>query len=359
MSIPIEYIRTETRNTDFIYQELQNETLNVDRSFQRRLVWQLKDKIRLIETMLLGYTIPELYFAEMPLEPSKGKRKYSIVDGQQRIDAVYEFLTNKYALDEKFIDYKEASYKNKKFEDLSELDQTKIWDYLFSIRFISSKVTQEEIIVMFDRLNSTSYALSPQELRHARFNGLFHNLALKLANNDFWEEYCFFSGNQGRRMIDVEFISQILIFFRFGIEEEIGQESINRAYKLYDESYSEYDEDKNMFLNLIDILKHIIIQSDEDKSVLRVLRRTTHLYTVLVFLYYVIYKYRKVNDCLVADLIRFIKAYDNDDYKLSVFEGQEDKLTLIDEYKETSKEGTKSKYGRMNRLKILKLFLNV
>lgn len=356
MSIPVEYIRTETRNTKTINDEFKNDRLIIDRSFQRRYVWVPKDKVRLIETILLGYTIPEVYFWEIGTEPTTGETKYSVVDGQQRLGALNDFLSNNFVLSEKLLDYNDVSYKNKSFDELTDDEKKKIWNYPFSVRFINEKVNKEDIVTMFDRLNSTSYALTPQELRNAKFNGLFHSLSLELAEEKFWDEHSFFSGNQGRRMVDVEFMSQILIYFRFGLEEDIKQENINKAYKLYDEEYKELEQDKNEFLSLIDNLKSIINLSDKDKKVMRFLKKTTHLYSILILFSQIKAKNIAVSEILLQKLIKFIKAYEDDSAKTLC---SKEESALIDNYKEVSQEGTKSRQGRIERVKILKKFLEI
>ena len=66
--------------------------LIVDDTYQRRSVWSEKDKIRLIETILLNLIIPELFFWKAETDPETGISITHIVDGQQRIKAIYSFI---------------------------------------------------------------------------------------------------------------------------------------------------------------------------------------------------------------------------------------------------------------------------
>ena len=64
--------------------------LNPD--FQRNLVWDRKQKSRLIESILLRIPLPMFYFSE------DKDGKLIVVDGLQRINTIYEFMNNKFAL---------------------------------------------------------------------------------------------------------------------------------------------------------------------------------------------------------------------------------------------------------------------
>ena len=72
--------------------------LIVDDTYQRRSVWSEKDKVRLIETILLQLVIPELFFWKADTDPETGISTTHIVDGQQRIKAIYSFINNEFKL---------------------------------------------------------------------------------------------------------------------------------------------------------------------------------------------------------------------------------------------------------------------
>ena len=66
--------------------------LVVDYSYQRRAVWGEKDWIRLVETILLNLVVPSVYFWNSETDPETGKAILHIVDGQQRITAIQNFV---------------------------------------------------------------------------------------------------------------------------------------------------------------------------------------------------------------------------------------------------------------------------
>ena len=75
------FIKIQPQTVSWLNQEMINNKLFVDNSFQRRYVWVLKDKVKLIETILLGFTIPEIYLWEVDIDEVSGSIKRSIVDG--------------------------------------------------------------------------------------------------------------------------------------------------------------------------------------------------------------------------------------------------------------------------------------
>ena len=56
------------------------DKLHVNRRYQRKLVWTLKEKQKLIESILKKYPIPAILIAEREQEPGT----YEIIDGLQR-----------------------------------------------------------------------------------------------------------------------------------------------------------------------------------------------------------------------------------------------------------------------------------
>jgi len=91
-------IHTERPSVTAIVAKMRTKEYFVDDSFQRRLVWTEKQKIRLIETILINYPMPEIYLWQQPSDPTTGNQSFSVVDGQQRLTAITAFVSNEFAL---------------------------------------------------------------------------------------------------------------------------------------------------------------------------------------------------------------------------------------------------------------------
>lgn len=333
-------IQNDNKQIKWIKDEFEKENLFVDNSFQRRYVWLKKHQIHLIETILLGYVIPEIYIWGVGTNPDTGDTKYSIVDGQQRIGAIVNFINDKYSLTKNYLSNENASYAGKKFSQLGPEDKKNIWGYALSCRIIPENVTREDITAIFLRLNSTDKSLNPQELRNAEYNGLFLKNALAIANLDFWNKHNVFNADSLRRMGDVEFISSILIFLRKGIESEITQEAINQTYDLYNEQYDEAESDKQLFTRILECLE-LISEKDQTGNIETFFQKKTHLYTLIISIYKFVRNDRSMTEKQMENLIAFYKQY------------EQSHETFAEEYKTLLQSGTRTKQNRLKRVTIL------
>ena len=156
-----------TRNTmkiTAIYNGFKDGTLVVGRTYQRKTVWGVKDNIRLIETILLKLIIPEIFLWDFDTDPNNGQTITHIVDGQQRINAIFDFIAGKYKLQKKYLTDNEIidRYGDKCFEDLDDNTKKSIWSYEMSIIYLDKDFSIEEVRKMFYRLNLTDYNLNEQ-----------------------------------------------------------------------------------------------------------------------------------------------------------------------------------------------------
>jgi hypothetical protein len=262
----IELIDIQPQTTKWLYDLNQKGLLEVDNSFQRNYVWTIKNQIQLIESILIGYPIPEIYLWNTGTDENTGDTKYSIIDGQQRCGAVFQFIANTYKLKESNLNDnnpKKNLIKDRFFKDLDIEDKKAIWSYIFSIRVVRNQVERLSIVNMFLRLNSNNMTLNPQELRNAEFEGEFMNIASELSELEFWDDNKLFGIADRRRMRDISFISTLLVFLKKGIDEDIANDNLNQIYDLYNDDYPEKESDITKFkLIIFEINK--IIQGNEE-----------------------------------------------------------------------------------------------
>lgn len=136
--------------------------LILDSDFQRNLVWKKKQKIELIESVLMGIPLPIFYFNE---------DRYGnliVVDGRQRLNSLFEFIDNKFELKNLKVLKKYNGYK---FEDLKESLKTKIEDYQIQAHVILPPTDDQVKFHIFDRVNRAGTQLNKQEIRNALYQG--------------------------------------------------------------------------------------------------------------------------------------------------------------------------------------------
>ena len=199
--------------------------------YQRKPVWSLRHKVYFIDTILRKLPIPKLYLYQQSIQSKRGiKTKYSVVDGQQRIRTILEYLDGKFEYSrryhpkpDEFIDF----YEDKTFQDLPSSIQQDFLRYPLPVEMIT-KATKDKIQNMYIRLNLSTVKLTPQEIRNAMFTGDFKKLAYSLAEDKFWLENKIVSQIDIRRMRDAEYVSEILMAMLWGPHDK--KKKLNDCY---------------------------------------------------------------------------------------------------------------------------------
>lgn len=347
----IEQIDIQPQNSKWLFDLDRNGLLIIDDSFQRNYVWLKKHQIKLIESILLGSPIPEIYIWNVGTDSETGDTKYSIIDGQQRTGALFQYIKNDYALTANSLDNESLIFekiKGKKFQELDTEYKQAIWSYIFSIRLVRNNVSRIEIVNMFLRLNSHNMTLNPEELRNAQFEGEFITLASELSELEFWDDNKIFGLSDRRRMKDITFVSNLLIFQRSGLDEEITFSNVNRIYDLYNEKYDEKDLDRRNFIATLEIINNLIHGVELRQAFFG---SKVHLYTAFTYFYKYILLNKKVSNGVLTSYINFIENYNNEVELKKIFDSHQE---IIAEYKTITKEGTNKKSNRRRRLEIIK-----
>jgi hypothetical protein len=195
---------------------IDREKIEIRADFQRQYVWKNKAliKSRLIESVLLGVPIPEIYVAELP------NGREVVIDGQQRLLTFHGFKNNQFALKGltvlkelngyrfKDLSNKEDPYLKKLIEAVGDL-QDKFLDRSIRITKILKESHSDIKFEIFERLNRGSVKLNDQELRNCIFRGNFNDLLKELSSNkDFLKRQGLEENHE--RMLDRE---RILRFF--------------------------------------------------------------------------------------------------------------------------------------------------
>ena len=202
--------RRNTKTIQEINRDFTEGKLFADPSYQRRKVWNDQDKVRLIETILMELVMPEVFFWTTDRDPDTGLASTHIVDGQQRINAIVDFISGEFSLNERYLmnDQIKQCCGKKNFRQLDESYKNKIWEYPISIVEIDTECTMADIKELFYRLNLTNYNLNQQEKRNSK-DSAFGDKCEALSTYDFWEKTKLFSSADAKRMRDVEYCCSI------------------------------------------------------------------------------------------------------------------------------------------------------
>jgi hypothetical protein len=171
-----------------IYNWFREGKLFVNRRYQRKLVWSLEEKQKLIESILKKYPIPAILIAERETEGGT----YEIIDGLQRLHAIVSFIETSFStLDDKYFNLelfptaKSLSESgvfvaNVSTNKLVQKEVSKILDYSLALS-VMRNATEDQINDVFDRINTYGHRLSDQERRQAGVQNEFSNLVRQVS----------------------------------------------------------------------------------------------------------------------------------------------------------------------------------
>ncbi len=336
----------------------EEASLIVDDSYQRRSVWGEKDKVRLIETVLLKMIVPVLFFWKAETDPETGASITHIVDGQQRTKAICSFINNDFKLKQQFLLDKEAKekYGNKYFKDLDIDDKKSFWNYQLMIIDIDPSATRKDIITMFNRLNLTDYNLNDQEKRNSQ-SGEFASLAREISEEPIWEERKLFTSTDIKRMKDVEFCASLILLYKRGIIDQTDQTALNLAYEELQEGYAEAESDKEAIQAAINLIPKFFISD----SVTKFLKKKTQLYTLFCVVFYILREGLTIDKEQLENFQIFINLYSifNNDMDLAdkLTDGEKSLFDNLKKYKLASSEGLNKHTNRMIRYNVMKDFI--
>jgi hypothetical protein len=238
---------TTTKDVALLHQLLRDGQLRLAPEFQRNAVWPPAAKAYLIDTVLTERPMP-LFFFQRGRSAQTGKSVYSVVDGQQRLRAIFEFLDDRFALTQS----KDKRLLGKKFSQLSSEFQDRILDYDLNIEELSG-YDEEEVRDIFVRMNKYVVKLSPQELRHAREKGAFYDFIEGIARLPFWREERVLSKAQLNRMRASEFAAELAILLIEGPQDKKG--SVDLYYGEYQRKFSEGNAVRTRLLSYLAWIK--------------------------------------------------------------------------------------------------------
>jgi len=205
--------------TATIVDQLVRENIQLNPRFQRRDAWNITRKSRFIESIILGFPIPQIVLASN----EKERGKFIVLDGKQRLLTILQFYgksetqNNNFSL--KGLDFRPDinGYKHEDLEKnilfksvLDALDNQTIRTTL-----IRNWHTENFLYKIFLRLNVESTPLSPQELRQALHPGDFINFLDDQSVKSQALRKIFKSKNPDFRMRDVELLLRYVAFHYF------------------------------------------------------------------------------------------------------------------------------------------------
>ena len=149
--------------------DYRRSAINLRPPYQRMYegVWTERKKRLLIDTILRGFDIPKIYFRQVDDDLDY---EFEVVDGQQRIRALWDFLDGTFPLGSESSDLPIGDISGKYFDELSSEVKDQIRAFDLSIYHIQD-ATEDQIRDMFQRFQEGT-PLNSAERRNAIASGM-------------------------------------------------------------------------------------------------------------------------------------------------------------------------------------------
>jgi Protein of unknown function DUF262 len=141
---------SQPKSIQSLYSWFGEGNLFVNRRYQRKLVWTLVEKQKLVESVLRKFPVPAILLAE------REAGEYEIIDGLQRLHTLISFIENAFpTLDAKYFDVTqfptakgradEGAFESMKGPHISQREVSTFLDYSLAISVMSAAMRSSPI----------------------------------------------------------------------------------------------------------------------------------------------------------------------------------------------------------------------
>lgn len=184
--------------------------------FQRHFVWDIKRASKLIESLILGLPVPQLFLYE------EARNRFLVIDGQQRLMSIYYFMKQRFPRNEARIALRHIFEEHGKIPDQVLHDDKYFMNFRlqlpaklpgqpnqfsglayatlgeikfqFDLRPIRNVIVKQNaprdddssIYEIFNRLNSGGINLAPQEIRLSLYHSDFYDMLMRINIKKEW-----------------------------------------------------------------------------------------------------------------------------------------------------------------------------
>lgn len=242
--------------------------------FQRNFVWDLGRASKLIESLILGLPVPQLFLYE------QARNRFLVIDGQQRLMSIYYFIKKRFPRKEKRVELRtifdreglipdDVLHNDEFFQTfnlrLSErlpdhknkfkgLNYATLGEYKtqFDLRPIRNIVVKQNVpseddssmYEVFNRLNTGGINLRPQEIRTSMYHSKFYEMLYRINAEPRWRRILGWSEPD----LHIKDIEILLRGFAMLIEGANYAPSMVKFLNQFSKKCKNQAEDQNIYL---------------------------------------------------------------------------------------------------------------
>jgi len=195
---------------------LKNDEINLETLYQRKSgLWDIRTKSRFIESMMLKFPIPPIYFNVIFRDKEQKYPHWEVIDGLQRLSTIKEFVMGvdgkKLILDgmDFYPELNKSKYDNLPRHLIRNFESCQL-----QLHLVYPNTPKQVIRRIFERINTTSLKLTDQEIRNAIYQGDVIDLLKK--SSSLLSKYQI--KIQDKRMSPQELVLRFYAFYCFGTE---------------------------------------------------------------------------------------------------------------------------------------------
>jgi hypothetical protein len=206
------------------------ERIDTNPDFQRPAVWSKSQKQLLIDTVLRNYDVPKMYWRKLSSKPDQ----YDVVDGQQRLRAIWEFRAGDYRIAKDADSINGDAIAGLSYEELPDELRMSFDIYPLDVVVITD-TDEDEVREMFLRLQNGT-TLKAQEKRNA-MPGKMRDFVKELAKHKFFT----ICGFANRRYTFDHVAAQMTLLELTSSICNVKNADLNKMYKLQKDFDSKSD----------------------------------------------------------------------------------------------------------------------
>lgn len=245
----------------------RREKIDFEPTYQRKGgLWTPADKGYLIDSIINEFDIPKIYLADFTWTDSPilnpKKKMYAVIDGKQRLEAMFDFIDNEVALNDDFVFFSDPKIKaaGMKYSDLEKTypELSEIVDQ-FNLSVVSVVTEDEEAInELFVRLNR-SRALTGAEIRNA-MKGDVPRLIREVSAHVFFKENVSFNKQRGQ---DMNAAAKLLMFEFHGKPKDTKRKDLDAFAGTADYDRRDMELAFRTTLDQLDLMASVFLPRDQ------------------------------------------------------------------------------------------------